>query len=169
MNEIAQAGAIAGILDRDRSLNGAEIAELSDQRLGFRGYFTEDLIGEVHAVLRAELARGGAHLDAVYYCPHHPATGTPPYRQDCDCRKPKPGLLHRAVREHDIDLTQSWMAGDRYSDVQLAHNAGLRGAFVLSGYGRGEWEYQRHQWPVPPDLVAQDLLATVKKILAPAC
>ena len=134
-----------------------------------RGYFTEDLIGEVHAVLRAELARGGARLDAIYYCPHHPATGAPPYRRDCDCRKPKPGLIDRAAREYDIDLTASWMVGDRYSDVQLAHNAGLRGAFVLSGYGRGEWEYQRHQWPVPPDLVAQDLLATVKKILAPAC
>lgn len=130
-----------------------------------RGYFTEDLIGRVHAILTDELARGGACLDAIYYCPHHPSAGVPPYRQDCNCRKPRPGLIHRAAAEFDLDLSRSWMVGDRYSDIELAHNAGLRGAFVLSGYGRGEWEYQRHNWPGTPDLVAEDLLEVVKMIL----
>ena len=130
-----------------------------------RGYFAESVIAEVHALLAAELGRGGARLDAVYYCPHHPTVGEPPYRQTCDCRKPLPGLVRRAAAEFDIDLAASWMVGDRYGDVELAHNAGLRSAFVLSGYGRGEWEHQRHAWPRQPDLVADNLLEAVRMIL----
>lgn len=131
-----------------------------------RGYFTEDIIHRVHQILTDELARGGAHLDAIYYCPHHPSVGEAPYRQDCDCRKPKPGLIHRAVEDLQIDLSQSWMIGDRYSDTQLAHRAGVRSAFVLSGYGRGEWEYQRETlWQTEPEIVAEDLLDAVRRII----
>ena len=131
-----------------------------------RGYFTEDVIGAVHNLLAQELARGGARLDAIYYCPHHPSVGEPPYRFDCDCRKPKPGLIRRAADEFDIDLAGSWMIGDRYSDTELARNAGLRAALVLSGYGRGEWEYQRAAWRHQPDLIAENLLEAVNKIIA---
>jgi D-glycero-D-manno-heptose 1,7-bisphosphate phosphatase len=130
-----------------------------------RGYFAEEMIGTVHTVLARELERGGARLDAVYYCPHHPSVGEPPYRLDCDCRKPKPGLIRRAADELDIDLGGSWMVGDRYSDTELARNAGVRAAFVLSGYGRGEWEHQRAAWRHEPDLVAEDLLEAVQKIV----
>ena len=131
-----------------------------------RGYFTEEVITAVHGVLSAELERQGARLDAIYYCAHHPTVGEPPYRFACDCRKPRPGLIERAAREFDIDLGRSWMVGDRHSDVELARNAGTRAAFVLSGYGRGEWEYQRSVWKHQPDLVAEDLLEAVKKIVA---
>lgn len=130
-----------------------------------RGYFSEELIKQVHELLRQELGRDGARLDAIYYCPHHPTVGAAPYRLDCDCRKPKPGLIERAARDFDLDLRASWMVGDRYGDVELAHNAGVRSAFVLSGYGRGEWEYQRAQWQHEPDLVADDLLAAVRLIV----
>jgi len=130
-----------------------------------RGYFTEDLIGEVHGRLERELERGGARLDALYYCAHHPTVGESPYRFDCDCRKPKPGLIKRAADKFEIDLEQSWMIGDRHSDIELARNAGTRAAFVLSGYGRGEWEYQRAAWKHEPDLIAEDLLEAVKKIV----
>jgi D-glycero-D-manno-heptose 1,7-bisphosphate phosphatase len=130
-----------------------------------RGYFAEELIGEVHKALAAELERGGARLDAVYYCPHHPSVGEPPYRLDCDCRKPNPGLLKRAAGEFGLDLSRCWMVGDRYSDVVLARNAGVRSAFVLTGYGRGEWEYQSEGWERRPDLVAENLLEAVKKIV----
>ena len=131
-----------------------------------RGYFTEDLIGAVHGVLTEELGKEGARLDAIYYCAHHPTVGVEPYRLDCDCRKPRPGLIRRAVEEFDIDAGESWMVGDRYSDIELAHNAGVRSAFVLSGYGRGEWEYQRAAWKHQPDLVAEDLLEAVEKIVS---
>jgi D-glycero-D-manno-heptose 1,7-bisphosphate phosphatase len=131
-----------------------------------RGYFEEDLIGEVHKLLTAELARGGARLDAIYYCPHHPSAGGPPYRQDCDCRKPKPGLLLRAARDLGLDLARCWMVGDRYGDTELARNAGVRSALVLTGYGRGELEHQSAAWRYRPDLVAENLLEAVQTILA---
>jgi D-glycero-D-manno-heptose 1,7-bisphosphate phosphatase len=130
-----------------------------------RGYFTEELISEVHKVLKQELDERGAQLDAIYYCAHHPTVGESPYRFDCDCRKPKPGLIRRAAADFDIDLTQSWMIGDRYSDIELARNAEVHSAFVLSGYGRGEWEYQRATWKHEPELVAEDLLEAVKRIV----
>ncbi|MDQ3649599.1 MAG: HAD family hydrolase [Acidobacteriota bacterium] len=131
-----------------------------------RGYFAEEMIGTVHHILIQELERGGARLDAIYFCPHHPTVGDPPYRFDCDCRKPKPGLIRRAVAEFRIDAARSWMVGDRYSDTELARNAGVRAAFVLSGYGRGEWEHQRIAWRHQPDAVAENLLEAVEMIIA---
>ncbi|MFZ0062537.1 MAG: HAD family hydrolase [Pyrinomonadaceae bacterium] len=130
-----------------------------------RGYFSESMIKTVHDNLLREVGEKGARVDAIYYCAHHPSVGEPPYRQDCDCRKPKPGLVNRACKDLDIQLEQSWMVGDRYGDVELAHNAGIRSALVLSGYGRGEWENQSSQWKQQPDLVAENLLEAVKSIV----
>jgi D-glycero-D-manno-heptose 1,7-bisphosphate phosphatase len=130
-----------------------------------RGYFAEEMIGAVHDLLTRELERNGARLDAIYYCPHHPSVGEPPYRLACDCRKPKPGLIARAAAEFDIDLARSWMIGDRYGDTELARNAGTRAALVLTGYGRGEFEHQRDAWQHQPDLVAENLLEAVREIL----
>ena len=130
-----------------------------------RGYFSESMIETVHDNLRRELCDQGARVDAIYYCAHHPTVGEPPYRQDCDCRKPKPGLVNRAAKDLDIMLEQSWMIGDRYGDIELARNAGLRSALVLSGYGRGEWENQRSLWKHQPDLVAENLLEAVESII----
>lgn len=150
-----------------RTLNEAGwLAVLVTNQAGVaRGYFREELIGEVHKVLASELERGGARLDAVYYCPHHPSVGEPPYRFDCDCRKPRPGLLLRAAQELNLDLSRCWMVGDRFGDTELARNAGARSALVLTGYGRGEFEHQSHAWPQRPDLVAENLLEAVKKIV----
>lgn len=131
-----------------------------------RGYFSEDVILTIHDQMKQQLKQEHAQLDAIYYCAHHPTVGEPPYRLDCDCRKPKAGLINRAAEDFDIDLPASWMVGDRYSDVELAHNAGLRCAFVLSGYGRGEWEYQRAAWKLQPDLVCENLLEVVESILS---
>lgn len=130
-----------------------------------RGYFDERMIERVHEKLTSELAREGAELDAIYYCPHHPSVGEPPYRKDCECRKPRPGLILQAAKEFELDLDECWMVGDRYSDTELARNAGVRSAFVLSGYGRGEWEHQKHGWKHEPDLVAENLLEAVKVII----
>lgn len=130
-----------------------------------RGYFAEDVILKVHDQLMRDMLNNSARLDAIYYCAHHPSVGEPPYRLDCDCRKPKTGLIQQATRDFDIDLPASWMAGDRYSDVELARNAGLRSAFLLSGYGRGEWEYQSQNWQHQPDLVSENLLEAVTAIV----
>ena len=129
-----------------------------------RGYFSEEMVQDIHKQMTKDLETSGARLDANYYCAHHPSVGEPPYQLDCDCRKPKPGLLFRAAQDYDIDLANSWMIGDRYSDIELAANAGVKSALVLSGYGRGEWEHQRANWTRQPDLVAEDLLAAVSQI-----
>jgi D-glycero-D-manno-heptose 1,7-bisphosphate phosphatase len=131
-----------------------------------RGYFPESMIEEVHGVVRDTLAKGGARLDGIYYCPHHPSVGEPPYRLDCDCRKPRPGLLRRAAEAFDIDLGASYMVGDRYSDVRLAWAVGAKGVLVRTGYGLGELANDAPGWERPPDLVADHLLAAVGRILA---
>jgi D-glycero-D-manno-heptose 1,7-bisphosphate phosphatase len=130
-----------------------------------RGYFSEDIILQIHDQLRADLERSAAKLDAIYYCAHHPSVGEPPYRLDCDCRKPKTGLIDRATADFAIDLDRSWMVGDRYGDIELARNAGLHAAFVLSGYGRGEWEYQRGTWKLEPEVVGENLLEVAKTVI----
>ena len=131
-----------------------------------RGYFPESVIHEVHALLRAAMEGGGATLAGIYVCAHHPSVGEAPYRLDCDCRKPKPGLLRRAQAELGIDLMRSYVVGDRFGDVQLAWNVGARGVLVKSGYGRGELLHHADSWPRQPDIVAEHLLEAVERIAA---
>jgi D-glycero-D-manno-heptose 1,7-bisphosphate phosphatase len=130
-----------------------------------RGYFPETAIQEVHAALGAAFAEGAAHLDGVYYCPHHPQAGEPPYRQDCDCRKPRPGLLTRAATDLGLALERSWVVGDRLGDLQVAWAVGARGAMVKTGYGRGELRHHGPSWPRQPDLVAEHVLEAVSRIV----
>jgi D-glycero-D-manno-heptose 1,7-bisphosphate phosphatase len=130
-----------------------------------RGYFPESLVSEVHASLVSTLERGGARLDAIYYCPHHPSSGEPPYRQDCDCRKPRPGMLRRAEAELGIDLGGSWVVGDRPGDLELAWSVGARGALVKSGYGIGTLAHDAPRFKRQPDLVADHLLDAVLAIV----
>jgi len=133
-----------------------------------RGYFPESLVHEVHAAVRASMEKGGARLDGIYVCVHHPSVGEPPYRQDCDCRKPRPGLLRQAEAELGIDLRRSWVVGDRLNDLELAWSVGGRAALVRSGYGLGELAYHAGAWPRQPDLVADHLLEAVVRIAAAA-
>ena len=131
-----------------------------------RGYFSEETLQATHARLHEALAAAGARLDGAYTCTHHPSEGQPPYRADCDCRKPRPGLLRRAAAELGLDLAASVMVGDKLSDVAVGHTVCAAGILVLTGYGRGEWEYQRSRTDVKPDHVAEDLLDAVEWALA---
>jgi len=155
----------AGEAIRHLNENGWLAIVTTNQAGVARGYFSEEMIETVHKGMKDQLARDGARLDAIYYCAHHPSVGEPPYRFDCDCRKPLPGLITRAVNDFDVDLKTSWMVGDRFSDIQMARNAGVKSAFVLSGYGRGEWEHQRQSWTEQPDMVAENLLQVVLNIV----
>jgi len=131
-----------------------------------RGYFPESVLREVLGRLDAQVTAGGARLDGVYVCMHHPTAGHPPYRMDCDCRKPRPGLLRRAEAELGADLARSWVIGDRHGDLQVAWNAGARAALVKTGYGLGELTYHAPSWSRPPDLVAENVLEAVEAILS---
>lgn len=145
--------------------NGWLAIVITNQAGVARGYFTEQMIETVHADMTKQVDEAGGRIDAIYYCAHHPSVGEPPYRFDCDCRKPKPGLIRRAAEDFSIDAARSWMIGDRYSDVELARNAGVKSMLVMSGYGRGEWENQRPNWTEQPDLVADNLLEAVRAII----
>ena len=131
-----------------------------------RGYFSEETLHAANRRMVGELEAGGARLDGLYVCMHHPREGQPPYRVDCDCRKPRPGLLTRAAAELGLDLRASVMVGDKLSDVAAGQSAGTAGVLVLTGYGRGEWEYRPPGDAIKPDHVADDLLDAVDWALA---
>lgn len=149
-------------------LNAAGIAAvMATNQAGIaRGYFSTKTLAAVNAELERQLGALGARLDALYVCTHHPTAGEPPYRETCECRKPKPGLLLRAAAELSLDLSRSIMVGDKPSDVEAGQAAGAATVLVLTGYGRGEWEYRRHEWTVKPDHVAEDLFDAVEWAMA---
>ena len=144
---------------------GLKTVVVTNQSGVARGYFPESLIHLVHQRMEELLGQEGAHLDGIYYCPHHPDAGSPPYRQKCRCRKPDTGLVDEATRSLDLDCSKSYMIGDRGPDLEFARRIGAKGILVLTGYGRGEWEYCRDQWNAEPDYVAQDLYEAVQWIL----
>ena len=143
-----------------RRLNdaGFPVIVVTNQSGAARGIFPESLIAEVHDRIRHDLAVSGARIDAFYACTHRSEDA-------CDCRKPRTGMLERAAREHALALPGSWVVGDRRADVDLARNVGAHSVLVLTGYGRGEYEWHAPGWPYPPDFVADDLAAAVEKIL----
>jgi D-glycero-D-manno-heptose 1,7-bisphosphate phosphatase len=143
-----------------RELNQAKIPVIvvTNQSGIARNIFPESLVHEVHKKMVAELAAGGARVDAIYFCPHKSEDA-------CECRKPNPGLLDRAAREHALDLAGSWIVGDRYADLEMGHAVGARGILVMTGYGRGEYELHRATWPRQPDALAENLRDAVRRIL----
>ncbi len=136
---------------------GIKVVVVTNQSGIARGYFSEACVEEIHERMREELARSGARIDAFYYCPHHPEGSIERYRSNCDCRKPGIGLLERAAREHNLDLSSCFVVGDKYADVEAGFRAGSRSILVLTGYGREVYEGQGKAWPRQPDHVAEDL------------
>src|SRR5579863_6489414 len=130
-----------------------------------RGYFPEELVRQTHERIARELAAGGAHIDRFYYCPHHPESRVAAYRAPCRCRKPLTGMLDDAARELGLDLGASYLVGDSLRDMQTAANGGARSVLVMTGYGRGNYEYHRGSLAPPPGLIAENLLDAVEKIL----
>jgi len=129
-----------------------------------RGYFSEELIHQVHRKISAALARRDARIDEYYYCPHHPSGQVAAYKIDCQCRKPSTGMVTEAARKYHLDLGLSYVVGDSYRDMQLGFNAGTRTILVMTGYGRGEYEYYRYHWPRMPGHIAENLLEAAEII-----
>ncbi|MDG4476870.1 D-glycero-beta-D-manno-heptose 1,7-bisphosphate 7-phosphatase [Thiovibrio frasassiensis] len=144
---------------------GIPVVVVSNQSGLARGYFPESLIAEVHAKMTGALSEAGAHVDGIYFCPHHPEAKEARFRLACDCRKPKPGLFLQAAAELDLDLARSYVVGDRWSDLKAAAAVQAKGVLVLTGYGRGDYEYIGPKQPVQPAYVAEDLYAAVQWIV----
>ena len=87
-----------------------------------RGYFTEPVLKDVHKRMKLLLKAEGAHIDKIYYCPHHPEVGLPEYLLDCGCRKPGTGMIEAAAKDFRIDVKGSYVVGDKIIDIELAHN-----------------------------------------------
>jgi histidinol-phosphate phosphatase family protein len=123
-----------------------------------RGYFTEKKLHQVHAYLEKLLLKKGVKLDAIYYCPHHPD-------EDCDCRKPKLGMVKRARRELNVDLKRSYTIGDHKGDFLLGQNMGGTGIFVLTGHGKHEYEkIKKSNGALNPDRVEKSFYTAAKWI-----
>ncbi len=167
VNHVSRVRLLSGSAGAIRRLSGAGFLAVvvTNQSGVARDYFEEDLVRSANARLRELLQAEGAVVDAIYYCPHHPREGAPPYRLDCDCRKPRPGMLLRAAREHGIDLPRSYMIGDGVVDVAAGRAAGVTSILVLTGYGRGHLEHRKSRWTVQPDHIAEDLSAAADWIL----
>ncbi len=154
---------IAGSAEAIKLINdlGMKVIVVTNQSGVARGYFPEQMIKQVHDRLEELLLEKGARIDAIYYCPHHPSAGKPPYRSDCECRKPKTGMIDAALQDFDIDVNNSYMIGDKASDMEFAENAGLKGILVQTGYGKEETALSEKMDKNRPELIAADLLEAV--------
>jgi len=156
---------IPGALDALCTLRdaGFRLVLVTNQAGVARGLITEADVRQVNGRLEALLRDADIRLDGMYYCPHHPGHGSAEYRMDCDCRKPKPGMVQRAVRDLRLDPSRSVIIGDHVSDVALAQSfPGMRSILLLTGHGRDQVsKIERGEAP-RPDHVAADLSAAVR-------
>jgi D-glycero-D-manno-heptose 1,7-bisphosphate phosphatase len=122
---------------RKLSAGGYLLIVVSNQAVVARGMMTEDEVVSLQGIVESRLRdRGAPALDGFFYCPHHPNATLPAYRQACDCRKPRPGLLLAAAKKHGIDTESSWMVGDRITDIIAGARAGCRTVLLESGMHR---------------------------------
>ncbi len=144
---------------------GYKVFVVSNQSGIARGFFDEARVREIHRGMQKMFARQGARIDAFYFCPHHPDIGEPPYRRQCDCRKPEPGMFLQAAEAHDIDLSRSVMIGDKAADVEAGKRLGMISVLVLTGAGPAQLEQIRNDPTLPdPDFVARDVLEAARWI-----
>lgn len=157
---------------------GALLVIITNQSVVARGIIGEDELGRIHARLKELLSAEDAAVDAVIHCPHHP--GFPPgsgieerppadqwdprFRKECDCRKPKPGMLLSAAERFGIDLERSYMVGDGARDMGAAREAGCRAVLVRTGHGGGDGTCEFGE----PDAVVDDLAGAADWILEQA-
>lgn len=137
---------------------------ITNQPVIARGECSLEELNHTHNRLYTLLGREGAYLDGLYFCPHHPDKGfedeVPELKFECDCRKPKTGMLKKAEADFNADLSNSWFIGDTTMDVQTGKHAGMHTIMLQSG------DPKKEKYDVTPDAVADDLLHAVEKILS---
>ena len=134
--------AAAGI--RLLNQSGLKVIIITNQSGIARGYLDISMLGRIHEKLKSDLAQYGAFINAIYYCPHHPD-------DNCDCRKPKPGMLIQAAADNSIDLRNSYMVGDYRSDIEVGLAAGCKTVLINSNNSTIQMQ------DIPPDYVARHL------------
>jgi len=158
---------LPGTASAIRRLNEAGIRTvvITNQPVVARGECSEADLAEIHRKLETELGAGGAYLDAIYYCPHHPERGfageRPELKFPCACRKPATGLVAQAVRDLNLDLARCWLIGDSSRDIATAAGAGIRSILVKTGHAGAGGVYRS-----APDAVLPDLPQAVDFLLA---
>ncbi|MCA1825608.1 MAG: D-glycero-alpha-D-manno-heptose-1,7-bisphosphate 7-phosphatase [Myxococcales bacterium] len=152
---------IPGAASAVRALSdlGFFLVVVTNQSAVANGLCSEAELGAIHEEIARQLAAGGARVDEWAYCPHHPQAVIERYRKVCECRKPAPGMLLAAKKAHGLDLTRSFLVGDKISDIEAAHRAGAHAILVETGHGAAE-KGQRGS----PDHVARDLPSAVEWI-----
>ncbi len=168
INHLSRFKVLPGVPEAIKLLNGnGNLAIIVSNQSGVgRGYFPIKVVHQVHDHLEEILKDQGAKLDGIYFCPHYPKGAVPEYSEECDCRKPKTGLIEQACKDHDINLSASYVIGDRITDIELARRASLKSVMVKTGYGRGDIEYVLPQRTMKPDHIAEDLLDAVRWIIS---
>lgn len=166
LSHVNQLRLIDGAGEAIRLLNesGFKVVVVTNQSGVARRYFPEETVEHVHNVMQKMLRAADAHIDAIYYCPHHPTEGIGPYQIECDCRKPQPGMLKTAAEELDVDLSRCFIVGDKISDLEAGHEVGCRTVLVRTGYGV-EMEKEFRHYTFQPDYVANDILEASRWIL----
>jgi len=144
--------------------SGFKAVVVTNQSGAARGYFPMELIDQVHQKMIDLLKEQGAFLDGVYTCTHGPAEEG--RSRSCNCRKPGIALMKQAAEELKLDLQRSYVVGDRFKDIEMARKAGSKAILVLTGYGKGEFEFLGPRSQVQPDFVVENLLEAVDWILA---
>lgn len=125
---------IAGAIETIKYFNNHNyhVFVITNQSGIARGYYTEQDVQALHQFMNEELKKQEAHVDAFYYCPHHPDGKIEGYQKSCDCRKPEPGMIYRAMKEWAVDIASSFMIGDKLSDIKAAKAAGITG-YLFTG------------------------------------
>ena len=149
---------ICGAVEAIRRINAlGYLAIVVTNQAGIaRGYYQEDDVQNLHQQVSTLLAGENAHIDAYYYCPHHPQFGI---LRDCACRKPKVGMLIQAQQDLDINLTDSWIIGDKVSDIEAGRQAGVSSILVMTGYG-----VEESKKAPTGTFCVPDILAAVRRI-----
>ncbi|MGH2592869.1 MAG: D-glycero-beta-D-manno-heptose 1,7-bisphosphate 7-phosphatase, partial [Anaerolineae bacterium] len=160
---------IDGAAEAVKLLNesGLKVVIVTNQAGVARGYLSEQALQQIHCVMAEALRAQYARLDGIYYCPHHPIEGVGAYKIECDCRKPKPGMMERAARELNIDLSRSFIVGDKITDLETGYVVGCKTVLVRTGYGLTS-EEQFVDRPFQPDYVADNVLEASRWILKQA-
>ncbi|MCX9014278.1 MAG: D-glycero-beta-D-manno-heptose 1,7-bisphosphate 7-phosphatase [Candidatus Methanoperedens sp.] len=138
--------------------DGFKIIVMTNQSGIARGYFTEDVLSKIHERMKMKFSEFGVKLDGIYYCPHHPD-------DDCECRKPKTVLFKKAIKEHDIDVNQSYMIGDKILDVCAGQKIGVKTVLIPEAHSRNEFLSNKNEWKCVPDYVADDFMKAVVWII----